>query len=113
MRQVLLEANSDEDFNRNRTYQIVELVVRRGQFRKYEGDCLISGLRKYGWDSWALIAKNFGDDDAPHTRTAVSLKEIARALNLDPDEYVFLYGMLEPRKQQPVGKPQPKGEKER
>lgn len=73
------------------------MKVARGRFSVEEDDWLIEGLRKFGWGSWMMIAKNFGEGKAKHTRSGVSLKDRARNLHLDPAHYLKPSGRLEPR----------------
>lgn len=69
----------------------------RGRFQKFEDAWLLDGLRKYGWGSWTIISKNFGEGEAPNSRTGMSLKDRARTLDLDPQKYVKAGGRLERR----------------
>lgn len=73
------------------------MKVARGRFTPQEDDWLVEGLQKYGWGSWAVIAKNFGHGKARHTRNGVSLKDRARTLQLDPASYTKVSGRLERR----------------
>lgn len=104
VRMPVLESASDSDeddvFEPTRLRDephIGGMKVARGRFTKEEDDWLVEGLQKYGWGSWALIAKNFGDGKARYTRNGVSLKDRARTLQLDPTIYIRPSGRLESR----------------
>lgn len=82
------------------TYSDAGAVPRNrlfGKFSQEEDEWLTEGLEKYGWGSWATIAKNFGGGKASYTRNGVSLKDRARSMGLDPSKYQKPGGRLESR----------------
>lgn len=60
-------------------------ICRTGRFEPYEVDKLLSGLQKYGWGAWNEISQSF--DDGDFTRAPTALKDRARTMHLNPQNY--------------------------
>lgn len=66
--------------------------LQRGPFSKQEDELLLAGLKEYGWGEWQRIADNYWKD-LPAKRSSCSLKDRARTMRINPNDYppVFAY----------------------